>query len=355
MVKILIHISALQKGFLMTIGKILNVKNKVSFIARDKNIEKLLKQNFKNLSIKRIFVEEEVNNNIEEDYKKLKKNNIIKDALLYEKKYNIDLSFFLGKDRALGRGYLLNVDKYPDIKRANWSKEKKILYFLNILKNIEKIILSTRPKVIISVSRSYFISIISKKYKIKYLTLTAARIGNRFFWCDNDSNTSSSLIKKLQNFNSYKNFNKIFKKSYKFAQIVESKQLHAKIKYNLLNIFYEVFLQILKEFKQVIKGSRRKFSYNILGWAPVKIRKYFAYKFVTKNSKSLKDFQTGKFIYIPLNLEPEIALLGISPEFNNTLEMITWVSKSLPADYSIVIKEQPFAYGTRSKWFYKIY
>ena len=44
--------------------------------------------------------------------------------------------------------------------------------------------------------------------------------------------------------------------------------------------------------------------------------------------------------------------MGLSPEFNNTLEMITWVSKNLPADYSIVIKEQPWAYGTRSFWFY---
>ena len=46
MVNILIHISALQKGFLMTLGKILKNKNKVSFIARDKNIENLLKKNF---------------------------------------------------------------------------------------------------------------------------------------------------------------------------------------------------------------------------------------------------------------------------------------------------------------------
>ena len=118
---------------------------------------------------------------------------------------------------------------------------------------------------------------------------------------------------------SLKNFGKTLKKEQKFLQIIESKKLHAKIKYNFSNIFFEIFLQILKEFKQAVKGSRRKFSYYLFGWVPVIIRKYFSYRFVTKNSKLLKDVKKKKFVYIPLNLEPEIALLGISPEFNNKM------------------------------------
>ena len=326
--RILIHISALQKGFLMTLANLLGVKNKVSFIARDKNVETLLKEKLSKKSFNKIYIEENVNNNIDQEYKSINDNAIIKEAIILEKKYGTSFSFLLGKDRALGRGYLLNVDRYPDIIRANWNKEKKILYFLNIFKNIERIILSSKPKIIFSVSRSYFISIIAKKYNIRYLTISAARIGNRFYWSDNDSNTNSELIKKMKHSKSLKNFGKTLKKEQKF-------------------------LQIIKEFKQAVKGSRRKFSYYLFGWVPVVIRKYFSYRFVTKNSKLLKDVKKKKFVYIPLNLEPEIALLGISPEFNNTLEMITWVSKSLPADYSIVVKEQPFAYGTRSKWFYK--
>ena len=351
--RILIHISALQKGFLMTLANLLAVKNKVFFIARDKNVETLLKEKLSKKNFNKIYIEENVNNNIDKEYKSINDNTIIKEAVILEKKYGTSLSFLIGKDRALGRGYLLNVDRYPDVIRANWNKEKKILYFLNIFKNIEKIILSSKPKIIFSVSRSYFISIIAKKYNIRYLTISAARIGNRFYWSDNDSNTNSELIKKMKHSKSLKNFGKTLKKEQKFLQIIESKKLHAKIKYNFSNIFFEIFLQILKEFKQAVKGSRRKFSYYLFGWVPVIIRKYFSYRFVTKNSKLLKDVKKKKFVYIPLNLEPEIALLGISPEFNNTLEMITWVSKSLPADYSIVVKEQPFAYGTRSKWFYK--
>jgi hypothetical protein len=51
-------------------------------------------------------------------------------------------------------------------------------------------------------------------------------------------------------------------------------------------------------------------------------------------------------------MEPELSILSFSPEFNNSMELIAWVSKSLPADTLIVVKEQPFSYGIRSKHYY---
>ncbi len=348
---VLIHISALQKGFLMTLGNIMSKKkNKVYYLCRDTNVQKLLLKKLNKRSYEKSFIEESVNDQINKIFKRKNKHKIINEAKKYEKKYNINLSFLIGKDRALGRGYLLNVDRYPNIIRSNWEKEKKFFYFLNILKNIEKTILLSKPKVILSISRSYFISLIAKKYKIKYLTLTSSRIGNRFYWSDNDFNTNKILISKLKNTKK----NSITDKSkYKYAQIIESKKLHAQIRYGIKNIFIDVTKEFIKEIKQILRNNRRKNSYYLLGWVPVRIRKYFTYNYVLKNSKNLNYFKKKKFVYIPLHLEPEIALIGLSPEFNNTLEMITWVSKSLPAEYSIVIKEQPFAYGTRSLWFYK--
>jgi hypothetical protein len=345
--RFLIHISALQKGFLMTLGNILSdKKNHVSYLCRDKSISSLIETKIQKKNYDKIYIEENINDEINNNYELKRNKYIIKDAKKYEKKYNINFSFILGKDRALGRGYLLNVDRYPHIQRANWEKEKKLMYLLNILKNIEKVVIHNKPKIILSVARSYFISLISKKYNIKYFTLASSRLGNRFYWSDNDYNTNSNLISDLK-----KAKNK--KSQYKYSQIVESKKLHANIRYGITNIFIDVVREILKEIKQILKNNRRKYSYNILGWVPVRIRKYFAYRFVKKNSKELIFFKKRKFIYIPLHLEPEIALMGLSPEFNNSLEMITWVSKNIPADFSIIIKEQPFAYGTRSLWFYK--
>ena len=294
---VLIHISALQKGFLMTLGNILSKKkNKVYYLCRDTNVQKLLLKKLNKKSYEKSFIEESVNDQINKIFKRKNKQKIINEAKEYEKKYNINLSFLIGKDRALGRGYLLNVDRYPNIIRSNWEKEKKFLYFLNILKNIEKTILLSKPKVILSISRSYFISLIAKKYKIKYLTLTSSRIGNRFYWSDNDFNTNKILISKLKVTKKNSTTNK---SKYKYAQIIESKKLHAQIRYGIKNIFIDVTKEFIKEIKQILRNNRRKNSYYLLGWVPVRIRKYFAYKYVLRNSKNLNYFKKKKFLYFP--------------------------------------------------------
>ena len=84
--RILIHISALQKGFLMTLANLLAVKNKVFFIARDKNVETLLKEKLSKKNFNKIYIEENVNNNIDKEYKSINDNAIIKEAVILEKK-----------------------------------------------------------------------------------------------------------------------------------------------------------------------------------------------------------------------------------------------------------------------------
>tara|TARA_B100000745_G_scaffold16736_1_gene11984 strand:- start:145 stop:786 length:642 start_codon:yes stop_codon:yes gene_type:complete len=66
------------------------------------------------------------------------------------------------------------------------------------------------------------------------------------------------------------------------------------------------------------------------------------------------DLKGYDLVYVPLHLEPEIALLQASPEFNNSLEMIVWISKSLPANCALVVKEQPISFGIRDLRFYQM-
>ena len=54
-----------------------------------------------------------------------------------------------------------------------------------------------------------------------------------------------------------------------------------------------------------------------------------------------------------MHLEPEMALQNFSPEFSNSFEMITWISKNLPTGLFLLIKEHPEMYGIRSKNYYK--
>ena len=60
-----------------------------------------------------------------------------------------------------------------------------------------------------------------------------------------------------------------------------------------------------------------------------------------------------KLVYFPLHLEPEQSLLNLSPEFGNITEAIHLISKNLPCNYILVLKEQPFCFAVRGNSFYK--
>ena len=107
------------------LSNLLGIKNKVFFIIIDKIVETLLKNKLGKKIFNKIYIEENVNNNIDEEYKSTNDNAIIKEAIILKKKYGTSLSFLIGKVIALGKDYLLNVDRYLDIIRANWNKEKE--------------------------------------------------------------------------------------------------------------------------------------------------------------------------------------------------------------------------------------
>ena len=65
--------------------------------------------------------------------------------------------------------------------------------------------------------------------------------------------------------------------------------------------------------------------------------------------------EKSKFIYFPLQVEPENSLLIGSPFLTNQLELIKNISKSLPIDYDLYVKEHPMmsTRGWRNPSFYK--
>ena len=62
-------------------------------------------------------------------------------------------------------------------------------------------------------------------------------------------------------------------------------------------------------------------------------------KFLDNNSTKIIDNE--KFIYLPLNQEPERSLLIDAPFFTNQIETVNHISKSIPIDYVLYVKEHP--------------
>ena len=57
--------------------------------------------------------------------------------------------------------------------------------------------------------------------------------------------------------------------------------------------------------------------------------------------------KSEKYVYFPLQFQPEAAIDVIAPFFNNQIETARLVAMSLPADYTLVVKEHPSMVGLR--------
>jgi len=68
---------------------------------------------------------------------------------------------------------------------------------------------------------------------------------------------------------------------------------------------------------------------------------------------TLKDLAGKKFLFFPLQVEPERSLQGISPEYLSQLAAIVSLSRDLPADTVLVVKEHVTALGRRPDRFYE--
>ena len=66
-----------------------------------------------------------------------------------------------------------------------------------------------------------------------------------------------------------------------------------------------------------------------------------------------KELENNKFVFFPLNSEPEIALSVYARYYTNQIEVIRNISQSLPLDTFLVVKDHPRSWGLRSPGYYK--
>tara|TARA_B100001248_G_scaffold245286_1_gene215018 strand:- start:803 stop:2281 length:1479 start_codon:yes stop_codon:yes gene_type:complete len=347
--KILIWLQSGKIPFFSELSKILKEKgHDIQFVVRDKIIKKnlnfFLNNNSKEIEEKNIFIEEDKNIN---------SNKILKLSKQYEKKYNFNISYYISQDRGLGRGYLINADNYPFIKRSGWNYYKKIRYFMRDFVYYEKILNKTKPKIVLSIAPLPLLYLICRKKKINYFSLSYSKLGERFLWSDNEFGTLNILktiirknLKSKINKKTPSNIFKIIKKNTAtFAHSVNKYSYKA----NFENFIKFTLLFIIRKFR----GLDKKNSYTYLSWILRYYRIPKAFNYIKNNSISNLRNIKQKYIYIPMHLEPEMALQNFSPEFTNTFEMITSISKNLPTQYFIVLKEHPEMYGIRSISYYQ--
>jgi hypothetical protein len=292
----------------------------------------------------------------------------------FEKEYGLpNLWPYLSIDRIIRYG--MCVREYPN-DSAPFNHEQMAIILQTISKSIRNFLETEKPDFIflpaISAIGNKLIYEIAKKKGIKVFVGAETRI-NQGYILSND----------------YKNFSwaNIF-----FEKIQSDKDLRNRMQEKLkeakkyLNDFRnrpKPYLYVMEEFKK--SGSRLKGLENLrpdkfiksISWLFKLTFKHFFIKkirdytdeipfnfFIDKIKRKFRILigfndlydkynEKENFVYYPLHLEPELAMLALSPHWTDQKNIIKQIAESLPLSYKLYVKEHPAMVGFRTRAYYK--
>ena len=226
----------------------------------------------------------------------------------------------------------------------------------NECKFYEKILIETKPDFLImnSISRhySYLLYQLAKSLKIQVLTLETPRLARRWFIASKINETDYKKTFETKSQRNPEDLLEEFKQLsfYKYGyEYLKPRKIHISEK-----IKSKIFKRNLNQHLTYLENYRRqkKILPQALG-----MRQNFLIK---KRKKFINNFfeniisNNQKFLYFPLHAEPEKRTLLDAPFHFNQIHVIQSISKALPVDYFLYVKEHPFqeSYGYRDLDFY---
>jgi hypothetical protein len=263
-------------------------------------------------------------------------------------------------------------DKYYYGYNQNVPDEEIVDYIMAVYKYIKFFFDKFNPDIIISPNFVSFphimFNLYAKKQGVKMFGLTDSKVRNHHifsyshqdneggFWervdALNAGKVDTENRKRAKNY--IKEFTEEFIKSEKVSRLKKKKPL----------------LQFIKQefgpYKQVLRWYIKGPSVNYLesigisnDYIPPRIilRDHYCHKRYRRFMKNYKKYyllsKINKYIYFPLQLQPEATMDVLAPYFNNQIEVARLVAMSLPADYTLVVKEHPHMVGLRTPSYIK--
>ena len=258
---------------------------------------------------------------------------------LFEEKNGIDIWKLAKNDRI----FIHNYNSFHKFSEHEISSilEKECKLF-------EKILDETKPDFFITTETAlrphHLFYLLCKKKGIKVLMLNAANWGNYCYISEN--------------YHKIDNFKELFMKKKPAATTFN--QLQNRLKLNVRSKQHDKFFSSHKTSKiEKIKAalellihsdnSNAKTHYTYYGRNKLKvlfyeigisIKRYIRKKYIDENL--LKQIPNdSQFIFLPLQQEPERSLLISAPDYTNQVKTIEYVSKCIPKNYLLVVKEHP--------------
>ena len=265
----------------------------------------------------------------------------------FEEKYDIDL-WQLAKNDRIFIDYYNTFHKFSDHEISE-IMEKECRLFEEILDEV-------KPDFFITTETAYrphhLFYLLCKKKGIKVLMLNAANWGNHYYISEN--------YHKLDNFNELFTNRKALPTTFNNIQ----NRLESKILSKKVSKFYQShknskikLMQAAFQLLVLSDNSNEKTHYTYYGRKKLKvllseinnsIKRWYRKKYIDQNF--LQEIIDDKpFIFLPLQQEPERSLLLSAPDYKNQIETVEYVSKCLPENFLLFVKEHP-TQGSGRDW-----
>ena len=223
--------------------------------------------------------------------------------------------------------YLQIVNAYNSLISfwINEIKKKKLKIFFNGLKDEE---------------------FVCKSLGVEFRVIEGSRLENYWHW-NHGLRGEFPGVKYYYNKLKKRNFEATNLKSQYYQDRVHKKLIFSKSP--VQNFLEKVFFQT----KKSIYNFNNKKKYYYFSYIKYLYNQYRHTKLLKSSFvHSIETILDKKFVYFPLHTEPEASLHWVSPECFNQIDVIMSLSRDLPSDTYLVVKETIYGVGGRNRDFY---
>ena len=270
----------------------------------------------------------------------------------YINKLSYDIQYLKQSEKKFNLNLWLDVygERFFHEHRTNFhkfSKSEILIIVENTIKFFSDLIERISPKLIIMQTAGENIANtllfkIAKKLNIKILMVNPTHIHNRVVVSDNliSKEISDDFEKIIENFN--EKLQDYGPEYIKNKTLVETVKVQNQFNFNESNTSEKISHYINRIhndpepiYQNVGKTKSKMIKSKISTNIETKKRKAF----LDKNS--IYEIKDEKFLYFPLQTEPEAKILSISPFFSNQISVIENIARSIPVDFTLYVKEHP--------------
>lgn len=337
-----IFIGAEQKGFLISLGKTLSTLHAVWFLATDRDVKRLILDKAPELA-ERVILLDEYRSPVDPE-------RVIEESVAREEKYGEKFAMQMSSDRALGQGYLFNADRHPHVIRSMWPYKEKLRESLGLFLMYERIYEEHSFDLLLGHGQSVFLDLIARHHGGKYLTLGLSRYADRYIWYETVHGEKEAYSRAVK---AYLEAGRDDRDDFTYQQYHHYTTTAKLLNYSYGHAIRRAAIILAQQIYIRLRGAQPRDSYVFGGWIPPILRSPANFRYVRRHGVKPDSIRDYRLFYFPLHQEPESSLLIESREFNNSMEIVAWVSKSLPADAALVVKENPWSFGVRSRRYYR--